>query len=162
VGSVEWSQRISNRPQIFTNTVMRGYSTRLDWRDGPDHGWWVELLKDGGRVAYMSLGEWKSLGATQQAIEDGGDDGEEHSPQSHVRTGAAFAAPEEGEMATETDVQRLIKELAETGADPSWVAEAVAIEQEEAEAARSKAAAASAAQPPRPRPQLRIVVADRE
>jgi hypothetical protein len=110
----------------------------------------------------MSLDEWKSLGATQQAIEDGGDDGEEHSPQSRVRTGAAFAAPEEGEMATEPDVQRLIKELAETGADPSWVAEAVAIEQEEAEAARSKAAAASAAQPPRPRPQLRIVVADRE
>ena len=141
---------------------MEGYSTKLDWHGGPDHGWWVELLKDGERFAYMSLDEWKSLGATRQAIEDGGDDGEEHSPQSRVRTGAAFAAPEEGEMATEPDVQGLIKELAETGADPSWVAEAVAIEQEEAEAARSKAAAASAAQPPRPRPQLRIVVADRE
>ena len=57
--------------------------------------WWVELLKEGVHVAYMSLDEWKSLGATQQAIEDRGDDGEEHSPQSRVRTGAAFAAPEE-------------------------------------------------------------------
>ncbi len=61
---------------------MEGYSTRLDWRGGPDHGWWVELLKEGVRVAYMSLDEWKSLGATQRAIEDGGDDGEEHSPRS--------------------------------------------------------------------------------
>ena len=51
---------------------IEGYSTRLDWRGGPDHGWWVELLKDGERIAYMSLDEWKSLGATQQAIEDGG------------------------------------------------------------------------------------------
>jgi hypothetical protein len=94
----------------------------------------------------------------------GGDDGEKHSLQSRV-TGAAFASTRggrDGEMATETDVQRLIKELAGTGADPSWVAEAVAIEQEEAQAARSKAAAASAAQLSRPRPQLRIVVADRE
>jgi hypothetical protein len=59
-------------------------------------------------------------------------------------------------MATEPDVQRLIKELAETGADPFWVYEAVAIEQEAAAAAaRSKAAAGSA--PPPPRPQLRVV-----
>lgn len=65
------------------------------------------------RVAYMSLDEWKSLGATRQAIEDGGDDGEEHSPQSRV-TGAAFAVPAEDEMATEPDVQQLIRELAET------------------------------------------------
>ena len=49
---------------------MEGYSTKLDWRGGPDHGWWVELLKDRVRVAYMSLDEWGSLGATQQAIED--------------------------------------------------------------------------------------------
>ena len=42
----------------------------MDWHDGPDHAWWVELLKDGVRVAYMSLNEWKSLGATEQAIED--------------------------------------------------------------------------------------------
>jgi hypothetical protein len=41
---------------------MGGYSTKLDWRGGPDHGWWVELLKEGERVAYMSLDEWKSLG----------------------------------------------------------------------------------------------------
>jgi hypothetical protein len=33
---------------------MIGYSTKLDWHGGPDHGWWVELLKDGERVAYMS------------------------------------------------------------------------------------------------------------
>jgi hypothetical protein len=65
-----------------------------------------------------------------------------------------------GEMATEPDVQRLIKELAQTGADPFWVAEAIAIEQEAAEAARFRAAAGSA--PPPPRPQLRVVVADRE
>ena len=49
---------------------MEGYSTRLDWHGGPDHGWWVELLKDGARVAYMSLNEWKTLGAKEQAIED--------------------------------------------------------------------------------------------
>ena len=49
---------------------MSGYSTKLDWHGGPDHGWWVELLKHGVRVAYMSLDEWKSLGATEQAIED--------------------------------------------------------------------------------------------
>jgi hypothetical protein len=46
------------------------YSTKLDWRGGPDYGWWVELLKDGERIAYMSLDEWGSLDATQQAIED--------------------------------------------------------------------------------------------
>ena len=34
---------------------MIGYSTKLDWHGGPDDGWWVELLKDGERVAYMSL-----------------------------------------------------------------------------------------------------------
>ena len=49
---------------------MRGYSTKLDWHGGPDHGLWVELLKDGERVAYMSLDEWKSLGATEQAVKD--------------------------------------------------------------------------------------------
>ena len=49
---------------------MIGYSTKLDWRGGSDHGWWVELLKGGVRVAYMSLNEWKSLGATEQAVED--------------------------------------------------------------------------------------------
>jgi hypothetical protein len=50
--------------------MMMGYSTKLDWHGEPDHGWWVELLKDGERVAYMSLDEWGSLDATQQAIED--------------------------------------------------------------------------------------------
>jgi hypothetical protein len=45
--------------------VMIGYSTKLDWRGGPDHGWWVELLKDGERVAHMSLDEGGSLDATQ-------------------------------------------------------------------------------------------------
>jgi hypothetical protein len=50
--------------------VMIGYSTKLNWQGGPDHGWWVELLKDGERVAYMSIEEWNALGATQQAIED--------------------------------------------------------------------------------------------
>ena len=54
---------------------MEGYSTKLDWRCGPDHEWWVELLKDGVRVAYMSLDEWGKLGATQQAIEDSIADG---------------------------------------------------------------------------------------
>ncbi|HME84609.1 MAG TPA: hypothetical protein VKG91_08695 [Roseiarcus sp.] len=49
---------------------MGGYSTKSDWHGGPDRGWWVELLKDGERVAYMSLDEWKALSATQQAIED--------------------------------------------------------------------------------------------
>jgi len=49
---------------------MIGYSTKLNWQGGPDHGWWVELLKDGERVAYMSIEEWTALGATQQAIED--------------------------------------------------------------------------------------------
>jgi hypothetical protein len=56
-----------------TLTVLRraaGYSTNLDWHGGPNHGWWVELLKDGERVVYMSLEEWGTLGATQQAIED--------------------------------------------------------------------------------------------
>ena len=45
---------------------MRGYSTKLVWRDGD---WWVSLLKDGQEVAFMSLDEWKQLGATQQAME---------------------------------------------------------------------------------------------
>jgi len=49
---------------------MGGYSTKSDWHGGPDRGWWVELLKDGERVAYMSLDEWKALSPTQQAIED--------------------------------------------------------------------------------------------
>ena len=40
------------------------YSTKLDWHGGPDHRWGVELLKDGERVAYMSLDEWTALGAT--------------------------------------------------------------------------------------------------
>jgi hypothetical protein len=34
---------------------MEGYLTKLDWPGGPNHGWWVELLKEGVRVAYMSL-----------------------------------------------------------------------------------------------------------
>ena len=46
---------------------MRGYSTKLVWHDGD---WWVSLLKDGQEVAFMSLDEWKQLGATQQAVED--------------------------------------------------------------------------------------------
>ena len=36
----------------------------------PRPRWWVELLKDGERVAYMSMTEWEALGATEQAIED--------------------------------------------------------------------------------------------
>jgi hypothetical protein len=40
----------------------------------------------------------------------------------------------------EPDIEYLIKELAKTGADPFWVAEAISAEQE-AEAARSGAAA---------------------
>jgi hypothetical protein len=51
----------------------------------------------------------------------------------------------------EPDVQQLIKELAATGADPFWVAEAIALEQEAA--ARLRAAVP-------PRPQLRLVVSD--
>jgi hypothetical protein len=31
---------------------MEGDSARLDSHGGPDHGWWVELLRDGERVAY--------------------------------------------------------------------------------------------------------------
>jgi hypothetical protein len=66
----------------------------------------------------------------------------------------------------EPDIQNLIKELAKTGVDPFWVAEAIAIEQE-AEAARSEAAAAGlrrtqTGQPARPHPQLRVVVGGRE
>ena len=38
----------------------------------------------------------------------------------------------------EPDVQWHIKELAETGAEPFWVAEAIAIEQEAAAAKRSE------------------------
>jgi hypothetical protein len=49
--------------------VMEGYSTRLDWHGGPDHGWWVSCSRIGERVAYMSLDEWKSLGATRQRME---------------------------------------------------------------------------------------------
>jgi hypothetical protein len=30
---------------------MGGYSTKLDWPGGPDHGWWVSLVKDGEEVA---------------------------------------------------------------------------------------------------------------
>ena len=45
--------------------------------------------------------------------------------------------PEEDVMGTEIDVRKLIKELAETGAVPSWIAEAIAIEPEAAAAARS-------------------------
>jgi hypothetical protein len=36
---------------------MRGYST--SGHGGPDHGWWVELLKDGAR-RHISLDEWSS------------------------------------------------------------------------------------------------------
>jgi hypothetical protein len=53
------------------------------------------------------------------------------------------------------DVLALIKELAETGIDPAYVAEAVAIEQEEAEERRLKEAAAAAEK----RPHLRVVPA---
>ena len=57
----------------------------------------------------------------------------------------------------EPDIEFLIKEIAKTGADPFWVADAIAIEQEAAGAARSEAAAGlhrtQTAQPPRPRPQ---------
>jgi hypothetical protein len=49
----------------------------------------------------------------------------------------------------EPDVQQLIKELAATGADPSWVAEAIALEQDAARAA-------VAARAPRQRPLLRL------
>jgi len=49
-------------------------------------------------------------------------------------------------MKPEPDLQRLIREIAETGVDPFWVYEAVAIEQEEAaERERLRAAAAGAA-----------------
>jgi hypothetical protein len=65
----------------------------------------------------------------------------------------------------EPDIELLIKEIAKTGADPFWVAEAIAIEQE-AEAARSEAAAGlrrtKTGQPARPHPQLRVVVGGRE
>jgi hypothetical protein len=44
---------------------MEGYSRKLDWRGGPDHGWRVELLREGVCVAYMSVDEWKSLDATR-------------------------------------------------------------------------------------------------
>ena len=65
----------------------------------------------------------------------------------------------------EPDVQWHIKELAETGADPFWVAEAIAIEQD-----RVRAEMAAAVEPPRTRmgqllrlrPQLRVVAAGRE
>ena len=73
----------------------------------------------------MSLDEWKSLGATRQVIEDGGDDGGRHSPQSRVKDRCCICSAWEGEMATEPDVQQVVEELAETGADPSWVAEAL-------------------------------------
>ncbi len=33
---------------------MIGYSTVLDWHGGADHGWWVELIKDGEQIAYMA------------------------------------------------------------------------------------------------------------
>jgi hypothetical protein len=63
----------------------------------------------------------------------------------------------------EPDIERLIKELAQTGVDPFWVYEAIAIEQEAA-AARSAAGLhrTQTAQPARPRPQLRVVAAGRE
>jgi hypothetical protein len=62
----------------------------------------------------------------------------------------------------EYEVHWLIKELAATGADPQWVAEAIAIEQEVARAERVAAAALLRTQtvvPLRPRPQLRVVAA---
>jgi hypothetical protein len=46
------------------------YSTKMDWQSDGNGSWWVELRKNGERVAYLSLDEWKALGATQQAIED--------------------------------------------------------------------------------------------
>jgi hypothetical protein len=57
----------AGRPEGPKEGEMRGYSTKLVWRDGD---WWVSLLKDGQEVAFMSLDEWKQLGATQQAVED--------------------------------------------------------------------------------------------
>jgi hypothetical protein len=56
----------------------------------------------------------------------------------------------------EPDIELLIKELAKTGADPFWVAEAISAEQEAAAAARSEAVAGSrrmqTVQQARPRP----------
>ncbi len=46
------------------------HSMKLYWHGGPDHKWWVALLKDGERVVFMSLDEWKALGATRQATEN--------------------------------------------------------------------------------------------
>jgi hypothetical protein len=76
-------------------------------------------------------------------------------------------------MADRLDVQTLITFLAETGADPQWVAEAIAIEQELLREARAGKAAAAGGlfdhgdtvlEPPRGqlvrlRPQLRVVAA---
>jgi hypothetical protein len=45
-------------------------STKLEWRPGRDRGWWVELINEGERIAYMSLDDWASLAATRRAIED--------------------------------------------------------------------------------------------
>jgi hypothetical protein len=63
-----------------------------------------------------------------------------------------------------TDVQGLIKALAETWIDPGAAAEAIAIEQEAMERQRVAAAGAEAATPMRPRlrPPLRVVVGSRE
>ena len=63
----------------------------------------------------------------------------------------------------EVDIRQLIKEIAATGADPQWVAEAIAIEQEVAEAKRSEAVTAAGSRRTRTgqllllRPQLRVV-----
>jgi hypothetical protein len=37
------------------------YSTKLHWHDGPDHGWWVELLK-----ASRRLHEPRRVGVTRR------------------------------------------------------------------------------------------------
>jgi len=51
------------------------------------------------------------------------------------------------------EAHQLINELADTGADPFWVAEAIAAEQHAAKAT-------AAAEPPRQRPPLRLVASD--
>ena len=53
------------------------------------------------------------------------------------------------------DMQDLIRQIAATGADPSWVAECIAIEQGAIAEARERAVAAAACR--RVRPQLKVV-----
>jgi hypothetical protein len=66
--------------------------------------------------------------------------------------------PEEEASTDEPDIQRMIRELADTGADPFWVMEAITLEQEAATERRAAAAAGTrTAAPARPRPRLRVV-----